>query len=231
MYRYKIQIIAFFVFFLFVADLSGQIPWLTATERENHYDSIKTFRNYYVDMSPDTLVFENNIYFFRQTPLSLRNNYTNIFHKNEVILDDNILPFPNYDRTGSKGYTITWIVRNDSLYIKKIYPDYFYVYTVKDSLLQQNEDGSFMMEPNGGYIHEDTVTYRLEKFTGNKFQNNLLYVDWITGDFGVITSYIKLKPLDHDTKHYRDGREDGFIMTFKKGKFVKMKKDKREFKN
>jgi hypothetical protein len=110
---------------------------------------------------------------------------------------------------------------------------------VKDEngVKQKNADGSLKRQYTGGiYIPYDTVVARFEKFTGNKFKNGLLHIDWINGDFGVITSYIgpyvgEQPAYDNKTRHYRDGREGGFIMTFENGKLKKMEEDEREFKN
>jgi hypothetical protein len=145
-----------------------------------------------------------------------------------------VMGFGGSDRTGAKGFNATWIIRNDSLFLKDIVPHQFDDnHIVKDGQCQKNEEGTWKTEPYGGYISYDTVVVRFEKFTGNKFDNNLLYIDWVNGDFGVITSYIEpyLSPQDYNTGHYRDGREGGFIITFKKGKFKKMKKDNRKIKN
>ncbi|MDR0385525.1 MAG: hypothetical protein LBH60_05565 [Prevotellaceae bacterium] len=211
--------------------MSGQRLWLNFADRENYYDSIKTHRNYYVDEFPDTLLFEKRVYFLRQSPLSFIKGYTNIFYDKRVDID--LMGFGVYNRAGAKGYHVTWIIRNDSLFVKNVVPRYMYKYVTKDGLIQLNEDGSPKVEPQDGYIPEDTVVARFEKFIGTKFKNGMLHTDWVNGDFGVITSYIEsdLKPRNYRTGHYRDGREKGFIMTFKNGKFKKIKKDKRKFKN
>jgi hypothetical protein len=170
------------------------------------------------------------MYFFRQTPLSLKEKYSGIFSNSKKIVTFRVAPA--FQVIGDKGYQLTWIIRNDSLFIKNIYPDYNYSWVVKDGKLQYNEDGSEKMESLWGYISADTVRLLVEQFTVNKFKNNLLHVDWITGDFGVIDSYLGPGPgVRYRTGHYRDGREGGFIMTFKNGKLEKMKKDKRKFKN
>jgi hypothetical protein len=224
-----IYILFLFSYFGIVDNLFSQRLWLNFTDRENYYDSIKIHRNYYVDAFPDTIFFNGQIYFFRQSPLSLRKGYTNIFYDEFVVID--AMGFPNYDRTGAKGFNATWIIRNDSLFLKDVVLHQIYEPVVKDGQAQKNEDETWKMQPHGGYIPNDTVVARFEKFTGNKFKNNMLHVDWITGDFGVITSYIApyLNPMDKG--HYRDGREGGFIMTFENGKLKKMEEDKREFKN
>jgi hypothetical protein len=205
--------------------------WSNVTEREHNYDSIKKRTKYYVDANPDTLFYEGKMYFFRQTPLSLKEKYSSIFSDREEIIT--YIHVPVYDQVGNKGYKLTWIIRNDSLFIKNIYPDYFYTYVVdKDGNMQYNEDGSLQGESLWGYIPVDTIVFRFEKFTGNKLVNSLLHVDWINGNFGIITSYKGTMPkTDDDTGHYLDGREEGFIMTFKNGKLKKMKKDERKFKN
>jgi hypothetical protein len=225
-------ILLLFTYFGIASNMSGQRLWLNFADRENYYDSIKTHRNYYVDAYPDTLLFNGQVYFFRQSPLSLRKGYTNIFYRDPIILD--VMGFGVSDRTGAKGFNATWIIRNDSLFLKDIVPHQFDPnYVVKDGQIQKNDDGTLTVEPYGGYIPCDTVVVRFEKFTENKFKNGLLHIDWVNGDFGVVTSYIEsyLKPKNYRTGHYRDGRERGFIMTFKNGKFKKIKKDKRKFKN
>ncbi|MDR3258170.1 MAG: hypothetical protein LBT51_00960 [Fusobacteriaceae bacterium] len=230
-HKFQTYILFLVIFFLVKIDLLGQIKWRPIAERENYYDTIKISRNYYIDAEPDTLIFKGEIYFFRQTPLSLKKKYTDVFHRGEVVID--ILEYPGYNRVGVKGYTLTWIIKNDSLFIKNISPEYLYVDVIKeDGSIEKNEDGSFKTEPIYGYLHTDTIISRVEKFTGSKFKNGLLYMDWVTGDFGVITSYIapRLEPKDR-TGHYRDSREEGFIITFKNGKFVKFEEDKRKHKN
>ncbi|MDR3258171.1 MAG: hypothetical protein LBT51_00965, partial [Fusobacteriaceae bacterium] len=189
----------------------------------------------YIDAEPDTLIFKGEIYFFRQTPLSLKKKYTDVFHRGEVVIDIQGFGagFGILSRVGVKGYTLTWIIKNDSLFIKNISPEYLYVDVIgENGSIEKNEDGSFKTEPIYGYLHSDTIISRVEKFTGSKFRNGLLYMDWVTGDFGVITSYIApyLEPMDR-TGHYRDSREEGFIITFKNGKFVKFEEDKRKHKN
>jgi hypothetical protein len=228
-------ILLLFIYFGIVSNLFGQIqPWWV-TEYENYYDTIKKYHRYYVDKYPDTLFFNGEVYFFRQSPLSLKKGYINIFYNESVGSDVSVSGEP----LGFKGFITTWTIRNDSLFIKNIYPGFYYYTHIldKDGFHKKNEDGTLKRQYTGGcYIHEDTIVARFEKFTGNKFRNSLLHIDWINGDLGVITSYIgpywgEKSAFDYDTGHYLDGREEGFIMTFKNGKLKKMKKDKRKFKN
>jgi hypothetical protein len=229
-------ILLLFIYFGVVSSLFGQIlqpSWVT--KFEDYYDNIKKKTKYYVDDYPDTLIYKGKTYFFRQTPFSLKKGYINIFYNEDV--GSNIIV--SLEPIGFKGFTATWIIRNDSLLIKNIYPGFYNYMPVvdKDGVAQKNADGSLKRQYTGGcYIHDDTIVARFEKFTGNKFRNGLLHIDWINGDFGVITSYIGKywgvqSAYDNKTRHYRDEREGGFIMTFKNGKLKKMKKDKREFKN
>jgi hypothetical protein len=223
-------ILLLFIYFGIASNSSGQGIWTNVTERENNYDSIKIYTKYYVDAHPDTLFYKEEMYFFRQTPLSLKEKYSGIFSDREEIIT--YILVPRFTIVGDKGYRLTWIIRNDSLFIKNIYPDYFYTYDVKDGKMQFNEDGSLKVKSLWGYIPADTIRLRMEKFTGNKFKNHLLHVDWITGDFGVIDSYFGPGPgVLYSTGHYRDGREGGFVMTFENGKLKKIKKDNRKFKN
>jgi hypothetical protein len=80
----------------------------------------------------------------------------------------------------SKGYTLTWVVKNDSLFISKIQPDYFFVEIVENGKLT----GKFT--PINGFIPDDTLQSKFEAFTGNVFKDGLLFVDWIDGEFGIL---------------------------------------------
>jgi hypothetical protein len=192
-----IYILFLFSYFGTVDNLFSQRLWPNVTERENHYDSIKKRTKYYVDANPDTLFYEGKIYFFRQTPLSLKEKYSSIYSDIKGVIT--YIHLPVFAIVGNKGYKLTWIIRNDSLFIKNIYPDYFYTHIVKDNKFQLNEDGSPQEEPIYGYISADTIMLRMEKFTGNKFRKDLLYVDWINGDFGVIDSYFGPLPFGNVT--------------------------------
>jgi hypothetical protein len=198
------------------SDLFGQDENKWVVERENRYEKYSKF-NGYVDTYPDTLFHKGEVYFFRRTPLSLKKGYTNVFYELPILVE----AFGMAIR-GIKGYTLTWIIKNDSLFIKNIYPNY----PVSDMKRITNEDGSVVIQKIFKNVMPcDSVKSRVEHFAGNKFKENLLHVDWISGDFGIIESY-------DENGHHHDGQnKKGFLLTFQNGKLKKIKKDKREIKN
>jgi hypothetical protein len=213
-----------------VPDLFGQSGKTWVEEREDKYDKESRFDGY-VDTFADTLLYKGDIYYFRRTPLFLKNGYTSVFEELDVKID--VISFgQSMDRL--KGYTLTWIIRNDSLFIKNIYPAYSI-----DIEIIPNEDGSILIakEVPQNPISCDSVKSRVERFVGNKFKDDLLYVDWITGDFGVIDSFYhkysqaKVELTLENTGVHLDGRLKGFLLTFKNGELKKIKKDNRKIKN
>jgi hypothetical protein len=211
------------VCFLFGTDhILAQIKPEVA-EREQRYADEKKDSKYYVDVPPDTLLMDGKVYFFRQTPVHIKEGYTDVFHPNEVHISE----YGGYLYFGRspKGYTLTWIIQNGSLFIKKVYPAYL------GSYIEKNKNKNLKKKQKD---LENTTKSRIERFVGKKFKKKLLHVDWISGDFGIIDSYRTLtmeNRLFDENGHYLDGREKGFIITFKKGKFIEMKIDEREIKN
>jgi hypothetical protein len=194
-------------------------------KRENRYNQVRERVNDYVNTFPDTLLYKKKIYLFRHTPLFLKSRYTDVF-SDEVV---SIGGTPVLPMKGAKGYTLRWIIRNDSLFIQNIFPRYFGKYVVDD-------DGSTKIVYDN-VMCGDTVKSKIEHFVGNKFKNNLLHVDWVTGDFGIIDSYnpeysnMEFYIALEETGVHVDGRAKGYIMTFENGILKEMKKDKREIKN
>ena len=171
-------------------------------QREWDYEFVKKRSIYYVDSEPDTLIHGGRKYLFRQSPLSLKNGYTDVYHEDEVSIynitsDGGIL--------GMKGYHLTWITRNDSLFISDIYPTYY--------------------DPRRPTLLKDTIISRMEAFTGGRFINGLLFVKWISGYFGIITKHTRnfreiideIKTNETHELEYNDDRKYGSFMEIKNG--------------
>ena len=136
--------------------------------------------------------------FFRRTPLSLKNEWTNLFPALEpayaippdVILTDGVI----------KGYTLTWLLRNDSLFIKDI--------TLQKVIHHPEKK-----------LPRDTIITRLENFTGGKFKDGLMFVDWISGDFDVITRNPRNSKISSKTG-LEYPQYTNYLFKFEKGQLV-----------
>ena len=175
----------------------------------NEYSSLVSFQtgeplnSFHIDSYPDSLLYDNMVFFFRRTPIALKQGFDNIYHDNEV---DKVVITDLYNFC-KKGYRLSWIVKNDSLFIQKIYPQY---------ALNQHT-----------FLHNDTVVFRMEKFIGRSKKNDLLFVEWVTGDFRVLTRHITNPSLGRFDQYdnYRDDRQYGSIISVKNGLIVDFKDD------
>ena len=167
-------------------------------QREREYEMAKWSRPFYVDAEPDSLLYGGRKYLFRQSPLSMKQGYTDVYHDDEVSIF-NITS--NGSILGLKGYHLTWVIRNDSLFISDIYPTYY--------------------DPNRPTLCKDTIISRMEVFTGRRFINDLLFVDWITGIFGIITNHTRnfRRELDETSMSlkFKDDRQFGSSLVIKNG--------------
>lgn len=203
--------------FLILISLSingyGQIFADSVTvSRELKYDKAAEHRALYVENLFDTLYFNGEKYFFGRTPLAIRKGYTNILPKTEKTVF--IGPYPMHP----KGYRISWLMKNDSLFIDKIYPFYFLWSETYD------EDNPWP---------KDTLTAKFEAFTGCRFKNGLLFVDWIEGDF-------RIRKVNPDAPEKQseallrisddDYLSPPLLINFKNGIFIGIKEDKKALK-
>lgn len=186
-------------------------------QREWDYELAKRRLTYYVDAEPDTVMYGGIKYLFRQTPLSLKRGYTDVYHEDEVSIF-NITG--NGSILGMKGYHLTWVTRNDSLFIREVFPAYY--------------------DPGRPTLSKDTIILRMEEFTGRRFINGLLFVDWITGEFGVMTKHIRNfreiidveKTNEKREREYKDDRKYGSYIEIKNGIIIGFcEEDVREIKN
>ena len=137
-------------------------------KREQDNEIALITRQYYVDGEPDTLYHEGKKYFFRRSPVSMKQGYTDVFHENEVSIFN--VSSPSYI-LGLKGYNLTYVSRNDSLFISGVYPTYY--------------------DPKRPTLCKDTIIARMESFTGSSFKDGLLFVDCISGNFGLLTKHTR----------------------------------------
>lgn len=171
----------------------------------------------------DTLTMNGVRYFFQITPLSIRKGYdTDVWNDREIhslayIIEGLGHFFPNKP----KGYALNWVVKDNSLFIQDIKPR-FEGYKVVDA-----PSGSSMVLPDEDDVNGDTLRIRLEKFTGSKFMNGHLFVDWITGDFVLFQINEDAPAKDPWTRNNRVFDNECFLpslhLTVKKGKVVKIK--------
>ena len=105
----------------FKDDMTNAIPNQgNIVQREMDYESAKKRRYYYVDAEPDTLYHDGSLFFFRQTPLCLKQGYTDVYHENEVSIFNSSDTYIGGGFVGLKGYHLTWVTRNDSQYLPHI---------------------------------------------------------------------------------------------------------------
>jgi len=188
---------------------------------ENYYESLRKKTDNYRDEFVDTLEIKGKEFYFRRSPLSLKRGYTNIFPI--CTISTGLTPI------GHKGYTVRWLVRHDSLFIKNIYPDY-----------KGYGRGDIEYQPL------DTIESRFEAFTGCVYKNHLLHIDWISGEFGIFqinpnapprgTSITQKDPEQGKVRLWCEVWKDEYLgapmlLKIKNGKVVKMKKDKRKHKD
>jgi hypothetical protein len=161
---------------------------------EVYEEHFRNFFAWYSDVISDTLVFNGKRYIFRTSPLSLKKGYTNIF-------GDTIIHVTGDVNMGKKGYTLTWIIQNDSLFIKNIY--------------------------RHGKVNETDAVLKIEEFTECHRKNGLLNIHWVSGDFGVLDSDMK----NNRTEWYNEVEKGGYLIRLKKGKFITIENDTRHHKN
>ena len=187
-------------------------------QRERDYEIAKWSQPFYVDSEPDSLYHNGARYFFRRSPLSLKQGYTDVFHEVEVSIF-NRMGAGGF--LGAKGYHLTWVTRNDSLFISQIYPTYY--------------------DPMRPTLCRETIMARMEEFTGGRLINGLLFVNWISGEFGVITKHLisrnpwelydRLRSTNRVTK-YSDDRENGGYLYIVNGVIRRLiEDDRRPIKN
>ena len=220
--RFHFTVIAFLVVF----NLYGQeIENINADElqdkylkREKEYEEIWLQGQGYADGEPDSLYvlrdskyvskskngIIGNLLFFRRSPLSMKSGWTNIFSDEEADFSILLSSFPHTNNNGIKGYTLTWLLRNDSLFVKDI--------TVQTSRFSPEEKKE---------LPRDTIIARLENFTKCKFKDGLMFVDWISGDFGVIKR--SPRSFRKGVSTLRDNsvsQSTGYLLKFERGRLV-----------
>jgi len=137
-------------------------------KREQDNEIALITRKFFVSGEPDTLYHEGRRYFLRRSPVSLKQGYTDVFHEDEVSI------FNISSRSyilGLKGYNLAWVTRNDSLFISGVYPTYY--------------------DPKRPTLCKDTIIARMESFTGGRFKDGLLFVNWISGEFGLLATHTR----------------------------------------
>ena len=135
---------------------------------------------YTIEGHTDTLSLNSVRYFFQITPISLKNGYdTDVWNCREISsLAYMMYVTGYYSPFKPKGYALNWVVRDNLLFIKDIKPRF------EGFKLVDTPSGiSKMVPPDENDVSGDTLRIRLERFTGSKFRNGHLFVDWITGDF------------------------------------------------
>ncbi|MFA7492269.1 MAG: hypothetical protein WCZ43_01985 [Proteiniphilum sp.] len=185
--------------------------------REKEYEEAWLRDPAYVDGDPDTLYFfksefvsDGRYHFFRRTPLCLKKGWTNIFSDDEVDFTG-FISFPPTNNNGKKGYTLTWLYRNDSLYLKDV--------TLR---LDKGQEG----------LPRDEIISRIEAFTQCKFENGLMFIDWISGDLGLVTRHTRIpRERYRNSLEYSESYNNGFLITFDKGKSIYVRADVRENKH
>ena len=228
--RFHFTVIAFLVVF----NLYGQeIENINADElqdkylkREKEYEEIWLQGQGYADGEPDSLYvlrdskyvskskngIIGNLLFFRRSPLSMKSGWTNIFSDEEADFSIILRSWPPTNDDGIKGYILIWLLRNDSLFIKDI--------TLQTARYSPKEKKA---------LPRDTIITRLENFTKCKFKDGLMFVDWISGDFGVITRNPRSAYRSGASTHleqisiwseYKESRDTGYLLKFERGRLV-----------
>jgi hypothetical protein len=179
-------------------------------EREARYAGFRHRVPIYVEFFPDTLYYNDSTYFFRSTPIHLKQGYTDLVHDCAILSD--------YWDEGIKGYHLTWLIRNDSLFIRNA--------TRVDTLIDWMYPTKYLSFSTTNN-HEDYLLTKIEDFVGSKSRDGVLFVDWITGSFGVLRSF----KWTRYSFLSEDDRPHGLIFEFEKGKLVGVIKDEREKKH
>jgi hypothetical protein len=209
------KIAAIWVLFLLLpfVGLQGQSTYDFLAD-EKYEDKIAKKLPFYYESLVDTLRFEGEGYFFRRTPLIIKDGYTSIIP--EMYNIRAFLGPPMH-----KGYRLTWQIRNDSLYIFKIDPAFSGYYKDLDDAKAKKETP---------FVPQDTVIARLEAFIGQPFRNGLLFVDWISGDFPVVKADPAVVKKDTDSfwiLYDSDYQLPPLIFSFKNGILTGIKEDKK----
>ena len=198
-------------------------------QRETEYEKVWLREKNYVDGDADTLfvshtrnmVGDGKIYFFRRSPLSMMPGWTNIFTDDEVDFSIFQMFLQDINNNGKKGYTLTWVLKNDSLFIKDITQRLTNIGIAKSGNPLGKEE-----------LRHDTIIHRLENFTERKFVNGLMFADWISGELGVITRHtVYPKEFHSNLWEYMESYNGGMILIVERGliKFIDL--DRREYKH
>jgi hypothetical protein len=161
---------------------------------EVYEEHFRNFFTWYSDAISDTLFHNGKRYTFRTSPVSLKKGYTNIF-------DDTIIYIMGDINMGKKGYILTWVIQNDSLFIRNIY--------------------------RNGKVNATNAVSKIEEFTECHYKDGLLYIHWVSGDFGLLTNDRK----NNRNEWYNEVENGGYLIKLKKGKFITIENDTRNHKN
>ncbi|MDR1153636.1 MAG: hypothetical protein LBL04_02910, partial [Bacteroidales bacterium] len=115
------------VFCIYAFGVCAQGPCDTTeiADNEKFNESVRKKAVNYIEGHIDTICIDGRKYFFRFSPIVLKKGYTallNCEERNTTTIY--IERFWGFDPVAPKGYHLTWLVRNDSLLIRELTPEY-----------------------------------------------------------------------------------------------------------
>ena len=182
--------------------LKGQDPSLI---RENMYREDARRRGFYYNESKcDTLLVEDKMFFFKQTPINHFKGFMNLFTSEEVI---------TMMGQNGKSYYVTWVIKNKQLYLDHLEWYDGMKFTTRDK--NGNPIESHMKE-----VSKNEIKRRLEKLTGGEFNSEgLLPANWVNGEYGLLS----IQPTRKSgTLEYRINNQEHYKIIFNNGEFINL---------
>lgn len=122
----------------------------------------------------DSLLYNQDTILINYSPLLDFDGMTRaILHPDETLITANrkkeFISFASYQSGHcDRAYTASWYILNNKLYLGKVTPREFYI-----------EKGSAIFFSGRQKIKQTTINRRIERATGRKYENGLMFADWV----------------------------------------------------
>lgn len=139
--------------------------------REKFYNEM--YKHYWlIDDFCDTLLLEDGTHaFIYRTPIRHKKGYTGLFSTAKSLYDCEVI-FTNHSGPGSRGYLITWRLKDKKLYLEKVWWN-------RLEFLDADENGE-LQPRKGPDVSPEEIRRRVEQLTSRKFnEEGLMFADWV----------------------------------------------------